>query len=379
MSDTQHAGPGAPTPRIHLPYGNPCEENVRRKYSVSLARDLWQFRSLIPPEIMPPSQVQRLAAILCADLKDKFEEGFPVPLQGLSQSLFMWQYNTNQMMILVQEKNERVRGMARQYRKQLAQHYKNDWLFHKRQRKIEKEKVFEELRNPEVSDFLERHHRTQFHETYEPRLPELVASIELDNEPAVLKVQINRDLAPLLDKFPYFCMYAEPKRVDKLVATLLNTLMDKEEAIRSIESISLRNKTIPNTSSYDRNKYVQQLLTITSNYLNTLDSPWRLAPPQYLDTRSMHWAGISPLRNAKYQFIVDHARRYGRNKGRRLEAYYVLCSAIKRRALRHTYTARPTANLCVIRRPMDDRPCPLRLLAGSNEILCMIARLAYPV
>jgi hypothetical protein len=374
MSDTQHAGPGAPTPRIHLPYGNPCEENVRRDYSVSFARDLWEFRSEIPPEIMPPHQVQRLAAILCADLNNDFDQnGLPDAVRGLSQNLYFWRKTKRELQVMYDEGPTHVTRMPPNHRANLIQIYESDKRYLVRRINEEKVNAIEELQSPNVLQCLESHNAAQFHEKYDPGLPELLASITLDSQHAVAWGQIDRDMVPLLQNFHRLSVYAEPERVDKFVAALLRTLKSHPECIRD-------------GSNLKRTHLACQLTSVAENYGAAFSSPWELPRPDYVTALYSFRVYQSPSTeprsrwsHANYQFMVDHARRYGGRVGRGKEAYYVLCSAIKRRALRHTYTARPTTNLCVIRRPMDDRPCPLRLLAGSNEILRMIARLAYPV
>jgi hypothetical protein len=230
------------------------------------------------------------------------------------------------------------------------------------------------LQKPKVIEYLERLNSAQFpgHEKYDPRLPELAANITLDSQHAVAWGQIDRDLVPLLQKFHHFSMYAEPERVDKFVAALLWTLKNHSDCIRD----GWKQK---------RTHLARQLTSVTENYRAAFGSPWKLPRPVYitdLESFAEHLTPVtepeSPLSDARYHFIVDHARRYGRSKGRRKEAFYILCSAFKARARRHTYTTRPMTSLCVIRRPMDDPPCPIRLLAGSNEILRMIASLVYP-
>jgi hypothetical protein len=365
MSDTQHARPGAPTPRINLPYGNPCNENVQRAYSSSLARDLWHFRSEIPPEILPQSQVERLIAIVCAEVREEDDYAFPAPLKNLSTRLFWWRKHKMDYMDNNPPGVRNWPGQAQTTDTVFCRYLKT---------KLNEEKalILEELSKPALIEFLEGVNSALFHEKYEPRLPELAADITLDSQHAVAWGQIDRDMVPLLEKFYHFSVYAEPERVDRFVAALLRTLKNHSDCIRD-------------GWKQNRTHLARQLTSVTESYGAAFGSPWKLPRQVYItDLESFveHQAPApqpnSPLSDARYHYIVDHARRYGRSKGRRKEVLNILCIATKPRALRHTYTARPMTRPCVIRRPMDDLPCPIRLLAGSNEILRMIACLAYP-
>lgn len=324
MTDPQRTRPEAPPPNIRLPFGNPCrEENVQRAYSIERVRELIEFKPEIPNNVLTPEQVDVLAAYMFVELS-----------MALHQVHGAVTFNMNAGFA--------GRVMARTDLRELQARGEHDGLDMINQRLVlSNEQLCTELSNPEVIGYFKNLNQDHFHDQYmSPYTQGLIARITA--------VDDYRDLPPMLNKFHVFCMYAQHKDIHRLTGTLIKTL-DK-----LYDAIEWAIKTTP----YACACFERQLLSITANYRLASRYQPELAPPEY--TELPNDVDHLELRPSRYQFIVDHARQYGRVVGRRRMAFDVIYRGIT--------LAVKSAN-----------PPAICAFETSEELLGMIIRLVFPI
>ena len=369
MTEPLPIRPRAPTPRAHPPYGNPYPDadgrQHARAYSTRPARWLHALRDQIPADVMPRQEVDRIVAILLAQLNHPFFNAsrgmalFYTHLRDWHRSAEWLQYEDEgwtaeeerlraqmQLPRITQEDEERHARAAQLYQDALAEHQR-EHLDLTTRRDDSKRDFIQQLQMPHVIARFEQLNDELYNEGYVPDLTEQIVIVRTyTRKTSPMKdnpgVPVFRYLAqPLIDA-DTFCMYATPEAVETFFRALLDTLQ------------ALRKPITRGLFRGGETLFAEQLRSITHNYDRAARTRYPLCAPIYVRDPTRH----SPLSYARYQFIVDHVRQYAGTAGKR---------ALCREAL--------YALVAVSRADPDD--CPFACLTGCKDILLRIVAFAY--